>query len=339
MKKENTNKVTIYDVAWLAETSASTVSAVLNGNWKKRRISEKLADRIKAVADEAGYSANMQASSLRKERSGIIGMIVPMYDNRYFGLMAQTFESYARERGYFPVITCSFRDPDLEAEAARSLLAYRVECIVCMGATDPDRITDLCSGAGIPTINLDLPGEKAPSVISDNYSGARDLSKCLLESLHSEGASNLDVLFIGGSDTDNNTRERIRGFQDAHKVFGLEVSTNQILACGYAAEKAEASLREYVLKSGQFPKGLFVNSTISLEGIIHYLAEAGKAGPSGPRLACFDWDPIAALLYPTIMMAQQDVEGMLDVVFKLIKQRSNRSVRHEMPVIIVNEQA
>jgi DNA-binding LacI/PurR family transcriptional regulator len=33
-------KITIYDLAELSGVSASAVSAILNGNWKKRRISE-----------------------------------------------------------------------------------------------------------------------------------------------------------------------------------------------------------------------------------------------------------------------------------------------------------
>ena len=37
-------KITIYDLAELSGVSASAVSAILNGNWKKRRISAKLAD-------------------------------------------------------------------------------------------------------------------------------------------------------------------------------------------------------------------------------------------------------------------------------------------------------
>ncbi len=92
-------RTTIYDLAELAGTSASAVSAVLNGNWKKRRISAKLAERITKLAEEQGYAVNMQASVLRRERSKIIGMIVPKYDNRYFGSIVEQFEVRARERG------------------------------------------------------------------------------------------------------------------------------------------------------------------------------------------------------------------------------------------------
>jgi len=84
-------RTTIYDLAELAGTSASAVSAVLNGNWKKRRISSQLAEKIMKIAEEQGYALNMQASQLRREKSHIIGMIVPKYDNRYFGSIVELF--------------------------------------------------------------------------------------------------------------------------------------------------------------------------------------------------------------------------------------------------------
>jgi hypothetical protein len=44
----NKRRFTIYDLAGLAHVSASTVSAVLNGNWKERRIAEATAQRCSA---------------------------------------------------------------------------------------------------------------------------------------------------------------------------------------------------------------------------------------------------------------------------------------------------
>ncbi|MEJ8559818.1 LacI family DNA-binding transcriptional regulator [Yoonia sp. GPGPB17] len=230
---ENTKKTTIYDLAELAGTSAGTVSAVINGNWKKRRISEKLAERVLKLAEENGFALNMQARALSREKSGIIGMIVPMYDNRYFSSIAQDFEVRARDAGYFPIVTCTRRDPDLEVAAARAMLGYQVERLICTGATDPDRIYDLCAAAGVPTLNLDLPGTKASSVISDNYRGALELTERLLTASTSDRPT---VLFIGGRATDHNTSERIRGFRQACAESGV-LKLLQFMFCPVATQQ------------------------------------------------------------------------------------------------------
>ncbi len=325
-------KPTVHDLAALAGTSASTVSAVLNGSWEKRRISKRLADEVSRIAEEQGYALNMQARALRRARSGIIGMILPMYDNRYFSSIAQTFEDMARARGLFPIVTCTQRDPRLELAAARSLLAYQVEYLVCTGTTDPDRITRLCSKAGVPTINLDLPGSLAPSVISDNFAGAKALTQDILARCTAKGHAGEPLLFIGGRGTDHNTRERLRGFRAAHEAAGITPDDN-VLTCGYAAGKASDALSALVASGRPLPPGMFVNSTISLEGVMRWILRSDRPEAAQIDLGCFDWDPFAEMLGKGIVMIRQDVETMLQTLFAVMAETRPQIRKIEIPPI------
>ncbi|MBB4010150.1 LacI family DNA-binding transcriptional regulator [Allorhizobium taibaishanense] len=313
-------KTTIYDLAELAGTSASAVSAVLTGNWKKRRISSQLAEKITRIAEEQGYAVNMQASLLRREKSRIIGMIVPKYDNRYFGEIVETFEIMARERDLFPIITCTLRDPDLEVEAARTMLSYQVEWLISTGATDPDRITDICHAAGARSLNLDLPGTRAPSIISDNFAGARELTKRTLLNHQRKTGELAPLLFIGGRGSDHNTAERIRGFRMAHQDLGVPIEEHHILANGYAPEKAAQALSALSASEGSVPRGMFVNSTISLEGVMRWIKSSPLFDGAPPIIGCFDWDPFVALLGQDIEMVRQDVSGMLKATFDILEK-------------------
>jgi len=325
LKRNQTEKrLTIYDLAQLSNTSASTVGSVLNGTWEKRRISKQLAARILKLAHEKGYSTNLQARALRTERSGIVGMIVPMYDNRYFSSIAQTFELKARELGLFPIVTCTGRDPELELDAARSMLDYRVDHLICTGATDPDRISELCKACGVRTINIDLPGSKAPSIISDNYHAAIDLTTDVIQRMQAAGKLNdQQILFIGGRKEDHNTSERVRGFRQAHKTFKIKVNNSHILTCGYAADKAELTFDKYVHKKGQIPAGIFVNSTISLEGVYNWFQREGIHLLDEVALGCFDWDPFAAMLGKNTAMVRQDVAAMVELLFEQLNGPDN----------------
>ncbi|MFC0342162.1 LacI family DNA-binding transcriptional regulator [Paracoccus niistensis] len=305
---------TIYDLAQIAGTSASAVSSVLNGTWKKRRISARLAERISRIAEEQGYAVNLPARMLRRDRSRVIGMIIPKYDNRYFGAIAERFEIMARERGLFPVITCTQREPDLELEAAREMLSYQVECLIVTGATDPDRIAELCSAARVRVINLDLPGSRAPSVVSDNFSGALELTRVILSRVRADFATGLPLYFIGGRAQDNNTRERLRGFTAAHAEAGLPVPEGNCLMRGYSAAKTLAAMADLRIADGS---GVFVNSTIALEGVVRWLHD--QPSPPQMRFGCFDWDPFAAFLPQNVGMMQQDVAAMLSTAFRLIE--------------------
>lgn len=319
---------TIYDVARLAGASPSAVSAVLNGSWKRRRISAATAERVARIAEEQGYAPNRQASMLRRERSHVIGMIVPKYDNRYFGAIAEQFEAMARERDLFPVITCTLRDPALEVEAARELLSYQAECLIVTGATDPDRIAELCAAAGVRSLNLDLPGRLAPSVISDNCGAALALTRLLLAATEAAFGASAPLWFVGGRG-DHNTAERLRGFRQAHAEAGLAVCDSRVIVPGYSARKAAAALAAADVR----PRcGLFVNSTMAMEGVLPWLN--ASFGAEDFRLACFDWDPFAALVPQNVAMVEQDVPALLETLFRLVDTPKAEGGSVEVPCVI-----
>lgn len=320
-------KTTIYDLAALADASPSAVSSVLNGTWEKRRISRSLAERVMRIAEEQGYSVNVQASLLRREKSNIVGMIIPKYDNRYFGRIAEQFEAMARARGLFPVITCTQRDPDLEFEAARELISYQAECLIATGATDPDRISAFCKSSRVQAINLDLPGSIAPSVVSDNFTAAQELAELILQRCETDLQWTGPLHFVGGRLSDHNTATRLRGFLAAHERRGIVVPEAHIHATGYSADRAASALEPL---RPQGPVGLFVNSTISLEGVVRWHSSLGDQRDK-LLFGCFDWDPFGSFLPGNIGMVEQDVTTMLEKVFDLISSRSATVACHTIP--------
>nr|WP_314265894.1 LacI family DNA-binding transcriptional regulator [uncultured Moellerella sp.] len=336
-KIRQNKKTTIYDLAELAGVSASAVSAILNGNWQKRRISAQLAEKVIRIAEEQNYSVNKQASLLRSEKSKIIGMLVPKYDNRYFGSIVECFEEKARARGLFPIVTCTRRDGELEIEAAKAMLSYQVGWLIATGATNPDKISEICAASGVPTLNLDLPGTLAPSVISDNYGGAKALTGRILQKNKQKRGREEALIFVGGRQYDHNTRERIRGFIDAHQDQGIAITEQNILACGYAPEKAEKALHNFAKQHPIEHCGLFVNSTISLEGVVRWLIHRGYTGKSQPEMGCFDWDPFVTLLGNDIEMVKQDVPTMLDHIFELIDSENYIQQLIEVQPIAIGE--
>jgi LacI family transcriptional regulator, fructose operon transcriptional repressor len=312
-------KSTIYDLARLAEVSPSTVSAVLSGTWRQRRIAEETALRVERLAASQKFSVNRQASGLRRSRSGLIGMIIPLHDNRFFSGMSQAFERMARARHWYPIVVSTLRDPALELETARTLISYRVEHLVIAGATDPDSISTVCQHHGVPHVNVDLPGTAAMSVISDNFWGAQQLTARLIERSRPQRAARRNrPYFVGGVASDYATKRRIDGFIDAVTSHAGEVAPEQVNACGYEGEKAEAAVRALHKRLGGLPRALFVNSTIALEGVVRFVGGLPPEELRGCTFGCYDWDPFASSLSFPILMVRQDIEGMLAEAFRYI---------------------
>lgn len=323
MPEVTKRRSTIYDLAKLADVSASTVSAVLNGNWRERRIAEATARKVQRLAATHKYSVNRQASGLRKSRSGLIGMIVPMHDNRFFSGMSQVFERMARDRHWYPIVVSTLRDPKLELETVGTLISYRIEYLVVAGATDPDSVSRVCGSHGVAHVNVDLPGTRATSVISDNYWGAQQLARALLDrSQPARTAKRNKPYFVGGIATDYATRRRIDGFCDTVRATLGRVDADQVDACGYEGDRAEAAVRTLHRRLGGLPRALFVNSTIALEGVVRFLRTLPPDELTRCAFGCYDYDPFASVLSFPLLMVRQNVEGLLGEAFRIIDSKS-----------------
>ncbi|HTJ05749.1 MAG TPA: LacI family DNA-binding transcriptional regulator [Caldimonas sp.] len=322
----SSRKSTIYDLAALAGVSASTVSAVLSGNWRARRIADETAERIRALAARHTFTVNRQASGLRTRRSGLIGMIIPLHDNRFFSGMSQAFEKLARERHRYPIVVSTLRDPSLELETARTLISYRVESLVVAGATDPDAISDVCRDHGVAHVNVDLPGTRAMSVVSDNFWGAQQLTQGLLDRSRPQRAARRNrPYFLGGLASDDATRRRIDGFSDVVRARLGTLDPSQIDACGYEADLAEAAIARLHARLGGLPRALFVNSTIALEGVVRFLKTLPHGELATCSFGCYDWDPFATMLAFPLLMVRQDIDGLLDRAFEILDGGSDAS--------------
>jgi len=86
-------KVTIVDVARLAGVSVGTASYALNN---KKRVSQEAANKVKEAARRLNYHPNFAASQLRRKKSRIISLHIPIYE---YGKISQSTWSF-----YFPIV-------------------------------------------------------------------------------------------------------------------------------------------------------------------------------------------------------------------------------------------
>lgn len=325
-------KPTIYDIARLSGASASTVSAALSGKGKSRRISEAKVLEIQRIAAEQGYSINMQARGLRQARSHMVGMIIPLHDNRYFSTLSQSFEAEARARGLCPVIASTLRDPAEEIRTVETLISYAVDWLVIAGATDPEAISILCDASRMRHVYVDLPGLGRPSVVSDNFRGAGELTRTLLSDMPHVGDTRRDrPYFLGGIPTDYATARRIEGFRrEVESRFG-PVHADQIIACGYAPHRAMREVAALCDRLGGLPAALFVNSLTVFEGVLGHFVHLPPDAFARSVIGCYDYDPFAAYLQFPVHMVRQNAGALVARAFDLIESGSTDPVLIEIP--------
>ena len=122
-----------YSTSELAEktgTSRQVISAIINDNWKQKRISQATYDRITQAMDDIGFVPNRTAISLRKKKQGRVGLLChgPLYShtltaleklNHYFLGSDQSLQIHVSADGGL-------------ADAVRELMGSRVDSIIIL---------------------------------------------------------------------------------------------------------------------------------------------------------------------------------------------------------------
>src|SRR5689334_21841982 len=90
----------ISDIAKELNVSITTVSFILNGKAREKRISDSLAEKVLKYVKKVDYSPNHLAKSLRTGKTNLIGLIVEDISNPFFANVARLIEENAYKKGF-----------------------------------------------------------------------------------------------------------------------------------------------------------------------------------------------------------------------------------------------
>jgi len=214
--------VTLLDVAQRAGVSVATASRVLNGGDRVPR--QELQERVRAAADELGYTPNAQAQALAKSSTNVVGILVHDIEDPYFAAIANGVMRAADERGLLVMMASTFRDADREITYLSSLRAQRARAAVMIGSRrlDPEVLARtskeiesfLGSGAGLALVSQ--PGLPAHTISPDNRSGSADLARALV------GLGQRRFAILAGPEELVTARDRRDGFAAGLAEAGIE---------------------------------------------------------------------------------------------------------------------
>lgn len=184
----------IKDVAKLSGVSVTTVSRVMNN---RGYIGKETRSRVEKAMKELDYQPNQIARSLQRNRSGLIGVIVPDLAHPFFSELINEIESYANAQHYKIIVCNSLHDAEKEANYINMLRQNRADGIIVCSHT---LSTEKYEHEEMPVISFDRVISPAiPYVASDNYQGGEIATRHLIESgckkvLHISGPLEYDML-------------------------------------------------------------------------------------------------------------------------------------------------
>jgi LacI family transcriptional regulator len=288
----NKKEITIYDLAQKLALSSATISRGLQDN---PAINKHTRKRIQDAAKELGYRHNNFASSLRKQKTNTIGVIVHELNSNFITSVLAGIEKITTESGYDLIIAHSSESYKKEAANALNLFHKRVDGVIASLAFDTKGLDHYqhFDEKGIPVIFFDRVEEEIEStkVIIDNYKCGYQATQHLIE----QGCKR--IVLVTANLKRNVYAQRHKGYMDAlfdnHIAYNKEWVLIKDLSeqCG-----VEAALE--IMKMKPMPDGIFITNDFSAAVCMKTLIEHGIKVPDDIAIVGFNNDAISKIVEP-----------------------------------------
>ncbi len=300
------DRPTSFDIAYRAGVSQSTVSRALRDS---PLVNEETRQRIQAIAQELNYKIDRHASSLRSKHTSTIALLLceesgagDSLINPFFLAMLGSITRACADRGYDLLVSFQQMSADWHADFEGN---NRADGIIFLGYGDyvtyVEKLIRLNeTGAHYITWGPVLPGQPGMSIGCDNYSGAYQVTRHLIDLGHKR------IAFVGDkSEHAPEFSRRYEGYSQALKDANLPVEPE--LQVEASSSETDGSLGVQVLKQrGMTFDALFGASDLIAIGAIQALEAEGLVVPEDVAVVGFDDIPTAAYTHPPLTTVQQN---------------------------------
>ena len=327
-----TKKPTMSDIAIACGVSQATVSLVLN-NAPGTRISPATREAVLGAAARMGYSTPAR----RIDRRPLIAMLINEVTSspHVAGLIDGAGEA-VNELGYLLSVMPTAADEEAEQAALEHLATLPVAGIIyarliTQQVTVPAQLGDR------PTVLLNCyaTDRPLPSVVPGDLSAVMKATLSLIEAGHTR------IAYIGGEDSIEASRERIKGYRRALTMHDIPVDNRLIIKGrwtiqgGYAAFKRLQAL-------DQPPTAICCFCDRIAMGVYEAAKETGLNIPRDLSVIGFDNEsysgdmlpPLTTMELPHADMARYAVEKLAEMIAAPRARHDNHKVKLECEMIV-----
>lgn len=288
MTTDSQRALTLADIARLAGVSRSAASRALDA---RAPVQGPGADRVRAIAAEHGYVPNSWAANLRRQRTGLIGVVVPRLTDTVMAMLYEAIVDHAATLGYQATVVTTADDPRKELERGRALVKQRVDGFILTTArTDgADPFLLELKDKGIPhALALRTDGHSPAAVIDDELGGEL-ATRHLLERGHRH------IAFIGGPAHASSSQAREAGFRKAMAEYGAKVQPGTVHYSDFSVD-AGLEITGRLLALANVPTAVFTaNDSLAL-GVMSASQRAGIRVPEQLSVVGYNDTPLAQRL-------------------------------------------
>lgn len=327
----------ISDLAKMAGVSAGTVSRALAG---KTLVNTETRERIQAIAKAHGFRPNQMARRLRTQRTGVIGVVVPLGHERrqhlsdpFFMTILGYLADALTEDGYDLMLSRIIPDEDDWLE--RIVDSGMLDGVLLIGQSDQYEAIERVAKRYRPIVvwGSHSAGQVHCSIGVDNYFGGKLAGKHLI----ARGCKR--IAYLGQAQAPE-LSERYRGICDAASGAGLAKPLQ--LDTPLAADLMATSIADHLDAVGDRIDGIAAASDVIAMSALRVLADRKIRVPYNIAVTGFDDLPLAEQTVPRLTTVRQDLatgaQAMVTALFARIGGEDAPSVEMT-PTLVVRDTA
>lgn len=296
-------KVTLKDIAEIANVSIATVSKVLSG--KDSDISEATRKKVLKVAEESNYRVNLLAKAMVTKDTHTLGLIIPDIKNCFFTEIANSVEKYVQDKEYSLFLCNSYESFDLEINHIISLESKQVDGIIIAGTNKRDHEREKKLFVSCPIVSVDRKifyRNVVSEIFSDNYTGTYDAVNQMIEKGHK------NIIYIAGPFQTNTTKYRVEAFKDCLFDHNLAYTEESVR---YGEYTSDYGYKEIINNPpSKETTAIFCGNDLIAVGVIKALNDINIKVPDDISVIGCDNSDLSKLFQPTLSTINQETEKM-----------------------------
>lgn len=324
-----TEKLTIQDIARLANVSIGTVSRVLNN---KPDVDPITRERILQIVEEQGYVPSITAAGLAVGHNRLISVLVPALTWPLVSELMMSVAEIVDELSY-EIVLYSISTLNHERDCGKiidRILATKLTAglLAIYPGQSVQHLTELQKHR-FPVVLIDdqnAPLDGIPWVGADNRGGAYEATRHLIQLGHRRIAS------IQGPMKYKVSHDRYQGYCDALQEAGIALDPTLVQEGDFMFAGGRSCAQAFLARPlPERPTAVFAGSDLMAYGVISAAEEYGLHIPEDIALVGFDDNPSSAHMQPALTTVRQPFPEMgqraIELLFGSIER--SRSVRHK----------
>jgi LacI family transcriptional regulator len=319
------------DVAKQAGVSRSTVSRVVNN---EGYVSAKTRARVLEVIERLNFSPNHAARALVKQRSNVVGVVMPgtanvfFGDNSYFPMLLQGIAEAADQRDYSMMLSLGHPNENREAFSRRIMRNRIADGMIIASISADDPLIDQLVQSVPYFVMVERPlyhEDIISYVTADNVRGGQIATEHLL------GLGYQRIAHITGHLNIADGQDRLIGYRRALERAGIAFNPDLIHVGRFSYEGGYHGMRALL---EQRPDAVFVSSDTAALGAMRAIQEAGLRIPDDIGVVGFDDLDVAPRAAPALTTIRQPVQKKGETALALLLDLLNGAIQPPHQIVL-----